>query len=62
MNIDIFASLTPELELITEEGNQLWLEVKTEDARALRYATYCERMCTKLASWMGSKDERISLF
>ena len=52
MNVDIFETLIPELDLINEEGHQLWLEVATEDARALRHTTYCEKMCSKLANQM----------
>ena len=60
--MDIFESLIPELDLINEEGHMLWLEVASKDARELRYTTYCERMCTKLAARMTSLDDRIMLF
>jgi len=62
MKADIFESLRPELELLNEEQHQLWLEVATVDARALRYTTYCERICAKVASHMQNQDERIMLY
>jgi len=62
MNVDIFETLIPELDLISETGHQLWLEVASEDARALRYTSYCEKMCCQLAQRMGSQEERVLLF
>ena len=54
MSVDLFESLIPELELINEEGHMLWLEVTSRDAKMLKYSTYCERMCTKVAGRMDS--------